>query len=66
MIPQWPNEALEDAKEYKKYDLILITPIPSNISFKIMEDYGQKCSFAKMVFIKFDCIGRQKSASQKR
>lgn len=44
MILQWQKDTLEDIKEYKKHDLVLITPIPSNISFRIMEDFADTCN----------------------
>lgn len=44
MIPQWQKETLKDVKQYKKHDLFLITPIPSYISFRIMEDFVGTCN----------------------
>lgn len=44
MIPQWQREFLEDVKKYKTHDLFQITPIPSKISFRIMEDFANTCN----------------------
>lgn len=44
MIPQWEKETLEDVKEYQKHNLFQITPIPSSISFRIMEDFADICN----------------------
>lgn len=65
MIPQWQKEALEDSKEYKKHDLILITPIPSIISFRVMEDFADACS-PKQQAVLLSALGKNHPFSQFR
>lgn len=58
MIPQWQKKFLEDVKEYKKHDLFLITPLPSNISFRIMEDFANACN-PKQQIVLLSALGKK-------
>lgn len=65
MIPQWQKKFLEDVKEYKKHDLFLITPLPSNISFRIMEDFAKACN-PKQQIVLLSALGKKHPFSKFR